>query len=93
MPKYRHILDRPFLLLEVIMTEQKTKKPLPTPVLEPRVVSTAIAARYLGMAHQTFYNRTNPKSKSPLPIPKVRIGRRVLYDIADLDAFIDDIKE
>ena len=61
--------------------------------LKSRLLNTASAALYLGIARQTLYNRTHRKAKDPLPIAKVRIGRRVLYDIADLDAFIDDIKE
>ncbi len=57
-----------------------------------RLFSTAEAAKYLGISRQTLYNRTHRRAKNPLPIRQVRIGGKPLYDVADLDAFIDELK-
>lgn len=55
------------------------------PIKDSPLVCTKIAARRLGLAPQTLaqwrYNRR--------PQPRfVRIGRKVMYRISDLDAFI-----
>lgn len=39
------------------------------------------AARYLGLSYWTL-------ARPEFPVPTIRVGRRVLYDTADLDAFL-----
>jgi len=43
------------------------------------------AAKSLGVSRKTLYNHTAPRGD----LPAVRIGARVLYDVADLRAWIE----
>jgi hypothetical protein len=45
-------------------------------------------AEYLGVKARTIYNRIGPKAKDPFPVKAKRVGRRVLFDIRDLEAFV-----
>jgi len=65
--------------------ETETKK-------EKRMYSVEEAAQYLGLAPRTLYNGTGKKSKAPFPIRPRRIGRKVLFDVKDLDKFIDSLE-
>jgi len=50
-----------------------------------KLLNTKQAARYLNLAEQTLHNyRFNCK-----PPNYVKIGRRVLYELSDLNRFID----
>ena len=60
--------------------------------LQPRLLSPAAAAEYLGMKLSTFLYRTLPKSTNPLPFPRLKVGKLVLYDLRDLDSFIEQVK-
>jgi hypothetical protein len=56
------------------------------PALQPpraRLLAAKAAARYLGIGTTLF---------ATLDITQVRIGRRVLYDLIDLDDWVDDHK-
>ena len=50
-----------------------------------RWLSTADAAQYLGVAASTL---SNDRCSRLLGVPFVKIGRRVLYDRQELDAFL-----
>jgi hypothetical protein len=69
----------------------KTPKIVKVETIRPRLVGVRDAARYLGLAPKTLRNRTGPRAADPLPIPVKRIGAKVLFDVADLDKFIDSL--
>lgn len=50
------------------------------PPYPPALMSADVASRYLGICANTLRAR--------VPVPVVRIGARVLYRRADLDAFV-----
>jgi predicted DNA-binding transcriptional regulator AlpA len=54
-----------------------------------RLLNIDETAKYLGIAAKTLRNRLGPKAKNPFPVSPKRIGRRVLFDIKKLDAYID----
>lgn len=56
-----------------------------------RLLSVAETAKYLGIAEQTIRNGTGKKSKKPFPVKPKRYGRKVLFDVRDLDAFVDSL--
>lgn len=57
--------------------------------VNPRLLKIEDAARYLGIAAKTLRNRLGPRAQHPFPVKPKRIGRRVLFDIKDLDAFVN----
>jgi hypothetical protein len=73
------------------MAMAKTPQIVRVETIKPRLVGITDAARYLGLAVKTLRNRTGPKATDPLPIPVKRIGKKVLFDVADLDQFIDSL--
>lgn len=60
--------------------------------IKPRLIDVDQAARYLGISPKTIRNRIGPKAEKPFPIKPRRIGRRVLFDIRQLDAYIDSLE-
>ena len=44
-------------------------------------------AHYLGLAPRTVYNRVAPGAPNPFPIRSRRLGRKVLFDRNDVEAF------
>jgi predicted DNA-binding transcriptional regulator AlpA len=56
-----------------------------------RLLSVQDAAVYLGLSARTLYNATGPKAKVPFPVKPRRIGKRVLFDVHDLDRFVDTL--
>jgi hypothetical protein len=66
------------------MKQERVKKEI-----EPRMLSVDDAARYIGIAAKTIRNRIGPKSKIAFPVKPKRIGGRVLFDVKELDAYID----
>ena len=56
-------------------------------VVEPRLLSQHEAARYLGISYWTVRDLV-----FRLEIPFIKIGRRVLVDRLDLDAYLDRSK-
>ena len=56
-----------------------------------RLLSIEEAATYLGLSPRTLYNSVAPKSKNPFPVKPKRYGKRVLFDVRDLDLFIDSL--
>ncbi len=61
------------------------------PTLKRRLYPLRDAAYYCGMSTQFFYNGTSRRTKKPLPIPFKRIGGKILFDIRDLEKFVDEL--
>ncbi len=60
---------------------------------QPFLVSETEAARLLGLGRLKVWELGNHGERGDLAgIPRVRVGRRVLYDVNDLRAFIDRAK-
>jgi len=59
--------------------------------IKPRMLSVDEAALYLGLASKTIRNRIGPRAADPFPIKPKRIGGRVLFDVKDLDAYLDSL--
>ena len=51
-------------------------------------LDTKQAAKYLGLAEQSLHNRRFRR----LPPSYIKIGRRILYDIKDLDLFLESCR-
>lgn len=58
---------------------------MPTIKVAHRMLSTGEAAQFLGRQPQTL---TNWRNTDAVRIPYVKIGRRVVYRLADLEAFV-----
>ena len=46
---------------------------------------------YIGLAKGTIYNRTSKKSKNPFPVKCKRMGKRILFDVKELDKFMESL--
>ncbi len=57
--------------------------------IKPRMLSIDEAAGYIGLAAKTIRNRIGQKAEKPFPVKPKRIGGRVLFDIKDLDKYLD----
>ncbi len=57
--------------------------------MDKRLLSVEETASYLGLSARTVYNQISPSSKVPFPIRPKRWGKRVLFDIRDLDKYVD----
>jgi hypothetical protein len=57
--------------------------------IAPRMLSVDDAARYIGIAAKTIRNRIGPRAKIVFPVKPKRIGGRVLFDVKELDAYLD----
>ena len=68
--------------------DQKDKRNI-TRQCKPRMLSVPESANYLGIAEKTIRNRLGLKAKNPFPVKPKHIGGRVLFDIKDLDKYID----
>jgi predicted DNA-binding transcriptional regulator AlpA len=60
--------------------------------ITPRMLSVDETAKYIGLATKTIRNRIGRKATKPFPIKPKRIGSRVLFDIKDLDAYLDKLQ-
>lgn len=56
-----------------------------------RMLSTREAAAYLGLAPRTLWNGSGRKAANPFPIKPKRWGKKLLWDIRDLDKFADGL--
>ena len=56
-------------------------------MITPRLLSRAEAAAYLNVSLRTLISRVDPE------LDRVSIGRRVFYDLRDVDAWIDQRKD
>lgn len=59
--------------------------------IQKRLLTTEEAAAYMGLSTKTLYNQAAPGAEKKFPIKPKRIGRKVLWDIRDLDSFIESI--
>jgi excisionase family DNA binding protein len=63
-----------------------SKQPVENVVAEPKhTFSAKEAAVYLGVSERHLWTQTNARR-----IPHVRFGRRVLYPVKELDAWLED---
>ena len=60
-------------------------------IINPRLLDVESAARFLGIAPKTLRNRLGPRAPDPFPVKPKRIGRKVLFDIRDLERFCDKL--
>jgi len=56
-----------------------------------RLYSIEEAADYLAIAPKSIRNGLGRKAKKPFPVPYKKWGRRVVFDIEDLDNFADSL--
>jgi excisionase family DNA binding protein len=59
--------------------------------IQPRLFSIGEAAKYLSISPKTIRNRLCRDAKNPFPVKPKKIGKRVLFDRKDLDAYIDSL--
>ena len=59
--------------------------------LNKRLLSIEAAADYLGISAKTIRNRLGPRAPNRFPVTPKRIGKRVLFDVRDLDSFVDSL--
>jgi len=69
---------------EVIKKESK-------PDTRRRMLSVRESAVYVGIAEKTLRNRIGLKAGYPFPVKPKRIGGRVLFDVKDLDIYLDKL--
>ena len=56
--------------------------------MDKRLFSVEEAANYLGISPRTIYNGTGRKTQVPFHIPCKRWGKKILFDIKDLENFV-----
>lgn len=61
--------------------------------LKRRLLPVNEAAEYLGLAPKTLRNRLGPKAPDPFPVKPRKIGKKVLFDVHDLDRFCDSLAD
>jgi predicted DNA-binding transcriptional regulator AlpA len=59
--------------------------------MKPRLISIDETAKYLGISPKTIRNRLGLKAKNPFPVNPKHVGKRVLFEVSDLDAYIDSL--
>jgi len=59
--------------------------------IQPRLLDIRNSARFLGIAEKTLRNRLGPKAPCPFPVKPKKIGGKPLFDIKDLNAFVDGL--
>ena len=57
----------------------------------PRLLSVDLAAAYLSISPKTIRNGLSKDAEKPFPVKPKRYGKRVLFDICDLDAYVDGL--
>lgn len=57
--------------------------------MQQRLMNIVETARYLSIAPKTIRNRIGRKAENPFPVKPKRIGTRVLFDVKELDRYID----
>jgi len=78
--------------LETVLSEiRKLRQELK--VSTKRRLKVDEAAEYLGIAERTLRNRIGPKAKKPFPVHPIRVSGRLVFEVSDLDAYIDGLKE
>ena len=59
--------------------------------LPKRLLSVEETASYLGISDRTIYNQICRKAKKRFPIKPKRIGKRILFDINEIDQYVDSL--
>lgn len=59
------------------------------PETQKRLLSIEETATYMSISAKTIRNRLGPRATDPFPITAKRFGKRVLFDIRDIDKYID----
>jgi excisionase family DNA binding protein len=57
-----------------------------------RLLTIREAAAYLGLSVHTIYNGIARNTAKPFPVKPIRIGSKPLFDLRDLDEFIESQK-
>lgn len=57
----------------------------------PRLLDIEQAAFYVGLAPKTLRNRISRKAENPFPVKHKKLGRKVVFDIRDLDRYADNL--
>jgi predicted DNA-binding transcriptional regulator AlpA len=60
-------------------------------LIKKRLLSVEETAAFLGIAVRTIYNQIGRKAKRKFPIKAKRIGRRILFDIRELESYVDSL--
>jgi predicted DNA-binding transcriptional regulator AlpA len=58
---------------------------------QKRLLDIRETAQFLGIQPRTIYNRVGRKAKNPFPVKAKRIGRKLLFDIRDLEAYVEQL--
>ena len=61
--------------------------------IAPRLLNVEQTAQYLLISPKTIRNRLGPRAPDPFPVKPKKIGKRVLFDIRDLDRYIDALPQ
>jgi predicted DNA-binding transcriptional regulator AlpA len=56
-----------------------------------RLLSVEETASYLGISERTIYNQVCRNAKKRFPITPKRIGKRILFDIKDIENYVDSL--
>jgi len=56
-----------------------------------RLLTVKETAEYLGISPRTIYNGIAPKSQKPFPLRPKRIGRKPLFDVVELDQYVEGL--
>jgi predicted DNA-binding transcriptional regulator AlpA len=56
-----------------------------------RLLSVEEAARYLGIAPRTIYNKTGRRAKVKFPVKPKRVGGSLRFDIKDLERYVESL--
>jgi|OpeIllAssembly_1097287.scaffolds.fasta_scaffold196725_2 predicted DNA-binding transcriptional regulator AlpA len=67
---------------EITLTQEGELK------FERRLFTIAETAVMLGLAVGTIRNRVAPNSKKPFPIPVIRVGGAIRFDVKDIENFL-----
>jgi len=62
-------------------------------VVLPRLLSIKDAAWYLSISEKTIRNSLCRSAETPFPVKPKKYGKRILFDIQDLDAYIDSMPQ
>lgn len=58
---------------------------------DKRLIDVTEAARLMGLAPRTLYNRTGRRALKPLPIRTRRVGRAVRFLLSDVLQYIEGL--
>ena len=61
------------------------------PVIKKRLLNILEAAHFLGISVRTIYNQIGRKAKKKFPVKAAQIGRRILFDIRELESYVDSL--